>query len=180
MQMGLERDHLKARNNNLTINRDEQKATIKNLDNEIEQLQNMYNKLQNMLNTISKMRWVTFNSSFYGMSNERKSWEESRNDCMDKGANLLIINNKEEQEFIGKQLVNLETWIGLSDRDKEGDWKWVDGKSLNTTFRYWNQGEPNNADGEDCAAIYASPGTFWNDKKCSAQLPWICEKGVSQ
>ncbi|KAK3522936.1 hypothetical protein QTP86_009714 [Hemibagrus guttatus] len=73
-------------------------------------------------------------NSFYGMSIEKKSWEESRKDCREKGADLLIINNTEEQEFIAKQLVNFETWIGLSDEVKEGEWKWVDGTTLNTKW----------------------------------------------
>ncbi|XP_058240763.1 CD209 antigen-like protein E [Hemibagrus wyckioides] len=178
MQMGLERDHLKARNNNLTINRDEQKATIKNLEDGMKQLQKKYDELQNLLNTIGKWTCFTFKSTFYGMSNENKNWEESRKDCMDKGADLLIINSKEEQEFIGKQLGKFQTWIGLSDIEKEGEWKWVDGTPLTT--EYWAKDEPNNVGDEDCAVIYASSGAFWNDRQCSVKLPWICEKSVSQ
>ncbi|KAK3507548.1 hypothetical protein QTP70_028450 [Hemibagrus guttatus] len=169
-QMSLERDHLKARNNNLTINRDEQKATIVKLENVMKQL-------LNMLNTTGKWRWFTFSSSIYGMSNEMKSWEESREDCSVKGAHLLIINSKEEQEIVVKELLSFQAWIGLSDREKEGEWKWVDGTTLNTNFSYWAEGEPNNVGEEDCAVI---SGSIWNDGRCSDKLPWICEKPVFQ
>ncbi|KAF5896430.1 C-type lectin domain family 4 member E-like isoform X1, partial [Clarias magur] len=76
--------------------------------------------------------WTFVNCSIYFMSTEEKNWTESRQDCRDKGADLLIINNKEEQEFISKQLDRSEFWIGLSDRDTEGEWKWVDDTPLTT------------------------------------------------
>ncbi|KAF4071633.1 hypothetical protein AMELA_G00275590 [Ameiurus melas] len=112
------------------------------------------------------------------MSNEKKNWEESRQDCRNKGADLVIINSKEEQEFIGKQLGSSKAWIGLSDGDEEGKWKWVDDTPLTTEF--WAKGEPNNVDEEDCAEILSLNGNFWNDHKCSHKEQWICEKRVSQ
>lgn len=51
--MNLERDHLKNRNNNKTINRDEQKATIKNLEDGLEQLQKNY-EIQSKMNAFSQ------------------------------------------------------------------------------------------------------------------------------
>ncbi|XP_058240758.1 CD209 antigen-like protein E isoform X2 [Hemibagrus wyckioides] len=170
---------LKTENNQL-------QTSYNNLTKERDQLQSSYNNLTKEREQIQKERdswkWRCFSSrsSFYVMSNGNKSWEESRKDCRDKGADLLIINSKEEQEFIVKQLGNFEAWIGLSDREKEREWKWVDGTPLTTAFRYWAEGEPNNADEEDCAVIYASSTSVWNDRKCSVQLPWICEKPVSQ
>ncbi|KAI3352775.1 hypothetical protein L3Q82_019352, partial [Scortum barcoo] len=74
---------------------------------------------------------TSLNSSFYFISSQRKSWEDSRQDCKDRGADLVIVNGKEEQEFINslKQIL----WIGLTDRDGEERWKWVDGSVLNST-----------------------------------------------
>ncbi|KAB5518542.1 hypothetical protein PHYPO_G00167250 [Pangasianodon hypophthalmus] len=121
-----------------------------------------------------------FKSSFYYMSKEQKGWEESRQDCSSRGADLVIINSREEQEFIGQQLGSTVAWIGLSDRDREGEWKWVDGTPLTT--KYWRPGEPNNSDDEDCAEIYYSDSNkaVWNDNKCSEKRHWICEKRLSQ
>ncbi|XP_028453877.1 C-type lectin domain family 4 member A-like [Perca flavescens] len=41
--------------------------------------------------------WTTFGRSCYFKSNEKKDWDGSRTDCQHRGANLVVINNKEEQ-----------------------------------------------------------------------------------
>ncbi|KAM6919971.1 C-type lectin domain family 4 member E-like [Lycodopsis pacificus] len=73
--------------------------------------------------------WRRFNSSCYLLSTRSGSWEESRKDCRDKGADLVIIDSLREQKFL-LSIVTDHSWIGLSDRDDEGTWKWVDGTPL--------------------------------------------------
>ncbi|XP_005916858.1 C-type lectin domain family 4 member M [Haplochromis burtoni] len=67
-------------------------------------------------------------------------------------------------------------WIGLSDVQEDGTWKWWDGTVL--TEGYWNDGEPNDVSNEDCAALYPKANFFksWNDVRCDTQMKWICEK----
>ncbi|KAM9450006.1 uncharacterized protein Hap1MRO34_022484 [Clarias gariepinus] len=164
--LNTEYSQLQTSNNNLTIKRD--------------QLQRERNECLRRLCDLDKERCFSFSSSLYFMSNEKKNWTESRQDCRDKGADLVIINSREEQESIVKQLGSFLVWIGLSDRETQGEWKWVDGTPLTTEF--WNKGEPNNLDGEeDCGEFLSAPNvTVWNDNKCSINLHWICEKRLSQ
>uniref|UniRef100_A0AAR2IQ98 C-type lectin domain-containing protein n=1 Tax=Pygocentrus nattereri TaxID=42514 RepID=A0AAR2IQ98_PYGNA len=120
----------------------------------------------------------TFGSSFYFFSTERNNWTESRQDCRKGGADLVIINSREEQMFLIDPKEKRNFWIGLTDTETEDTWKWVDGQPL--TDKFWKNNEPNNAGvgGEDCAvfttALKDSQQT-WNDLPCSGKENWICE-----
>ncbi|XP_052400895.1 C-type lectin lectoxin-Thr1-like isoform X1 [Carassius gibelio] len=111
------------------------------------------------------------------LSNERKSWSDSRQYCRDRGADLVIINTEEKQRHISS-LVKERVWIGLSDTEKEGIMKWVDNSQLNQVF--WARGEPNNYHGEneDCIELIPSDPALenWNDRPCSEKKKGICEK----
>uniref|UniRef100_A0A8C1GVC6 C-type lectin domain-containing protein n=1 Tax=Cyprinus carpio TaxID=7962 RepID=A0A8C1GVC6_CYPCA len=46
--------------------------------------------------------WKCYQSSLYYVSSQKKNWTESRKDCKDRGADLIIINN--EQELVSEKL----------------------------------------------------------------------------
>ncbi|XP_030582144.1 C-type lectin domain family 4 member F-like [Archocentrus centrarchus] len=121
--------------------------------------------------------WVYFRGSFYYFSSIKKSWNDSREDCLQRGADLVIISSREEQNLI-RQFRGY-TWIGMTDTEEEGTWKWVDGTLLDK--RYWHTGEPNNYNGleEDCGEIkLVEDENKWNDIECNTENFWICEKMV--
>uniref|UniRef100_A0A4W6DRF3 C-type lectin domain-containing protein n=1 Tax=Lates calcarifer TaxID=8187 RepID=A0A4W6DRF3_LATCA len=79
-----------------------------------------------------KQGWVYFRPSFYYISSTKKSWQDSRDDCLRRGADLVIINSREEQDFTRK--FHRISWIGLTLRETKGEWKWVDGTPLTKRF----------------------------------------------
>uniref|UniRef100_A0A672QAC1 C-type lectin domain-containing protein n=1 Tax=Sinocyclocheilus grahami TaxID=75366 RepID=A0A672QAC1_SINGR len=118
--------------------------------------------------------WIYYQSSFYFISSEMKSWAESRRYCTERGADLISINNREEQDFVKSISGNNAVWIGLTDSELEGRWKWVDGSTLTPGF--WSPGEPNSYTGnEDCALSYISYGY---DYSCDSVCKWICEMSI--
>ncbi|XP_053086705.1 CD209 antigen-like protein C [Pangasianodon hypophthalmus] len=172
INLNTENSQLQTRYNNLTKERDR-------LQKDREELQRLSKVVRDF-----KDGWTYFNSSLYYRSAEKKNWDESRRDCRERGADLVIINSREEQEFINKTLLSATAWIGLSDRDTEGVWKWVDGTELTSGTGYWSQREPNDYEGnEDCAITGYIPqgGTTyflntWNDVPCSFNYGRICAK----
>ncbi|XP_037388628.1 CD209 antigen-like protein C [Pygocentrus nattereri] len=172
-----ERDQLLDTNNRLALERNKLQTSYDVLTKEREELQ------RQITENACPAGWTKFRSSCYYMSTFGKTWEESRQDCRMKGADLVIINSREEQIFVsglGKTL-----WIGLTDQAMEGHWKWVDGTSPGTG--YWLPGEPNNAhyQGEHCAEVIHRVGSTdtlssWNDVPCSSVLSWAFGNTIGQ
>ncbi|XP_068596910.1 CD209 antigen-like [Brachionichthys hirsutus] len=172
-------------------------SSYNSLRGDQEQLQTRYDGLQarytglvtdedqllKMIDTIRRSRlcqtgWIKFNAGCYFVSTEKKNWTLSRQDCVANGADLIVVNSRDEQAFINR-LVNSSqnAWIGLTDMIDEGHWIWVDGNPVTTT--YWQAGQPNSYGGkQDCGELVpASSGDGeWNDDGCFAPQIWICEK----
>jgi gliding motility-associated-like protein len=97
---------------------------------------------------------------------DAKAAAEARNYYGLKGY-LATLTAADEAQLAGAQAPGAG-WIGGSDADSEGVWKWVTGPETRTvmTFSFWNNGEPNNLGDEDYVHITA-PGVgisgSWND-----------------
>ncbi|XP_067106280.1 C-type lectin domain family 12 member B-like [Osmerus mordax] len=144
------RDQLQTSYTNLTRVRDQLNASNTNLTRERDQLQTSYTDLTrvrdqlNASNTIltrerNDLRrrlcegldgWRRFGCSFYYVSTVDKNWNDSRQDCIGRGADLVIINSREEQDFLNN--LKKTVWIGLTDTVTEGTFIWVDGTPLTT------------------------------------------------
>lgn len=120
--------------------------------------------------------WLLFEGKCYYFSPSTKSWDEARKFCQENYSHLVIISNIEEQDFVSKAHRSPRVyWLGLTDRDHEGVWKWLDGSPL--TLSFWDPKEPNNMFGEDCASM--NKGGTWNDLSCNTITYWICERECS-
>ncbi|KAA0703738.1 C-type lectin domain family 10 member A [Triplophysa tibetana] len=108
-----------ARNHEVMINTDRQQA------------------LQHTDRSSDNFKWIYYNFSFYYVSSAYKSWSNSRQDCEERGADLVIINSKEEQEFLQKVTAGYYFWIGL--RRENEVWKWIN-ESTSTTRDCRNTG----------------------------------------
>ncbi|XP_025758243.1 C-type lectin domain family 4 member M isoform X5 [Oreochromis niloticus] len=149
---------------------------------EKEQLQNKYNKLSNnysqlqtQLLVMCPIDWAKFGRSCYFKSTERKIWSESRTDCQSRGADLVIINNKEEQEFIELNMRG-DSWIGLTASYKretgKHEWEWVDGSPLTEAFWVPGRQDPDHGFSAVCCEIKGK----WTRSQSSVSKTWICEK----
>ncbi|MEQ2304081.1 hypothetical protein AMECASPLE_023397 [Ameca splendens] len=175
-----EKSELESTVKNLTGERDLLKAKADNLTAEQEQLMGTIDKLNASIQEKNcSAGWKKFQYSCYLPSTVKKTWTLSREDCKNKGADLAIVNSKEEMNFLNSLYSSdKEVWIGLTDEGVEGQWKWVDGTLLTLTF--WGKGQPNSHQGrdQDCVEFWhrATGDGDWNDENCSIEQNWICEK----
>ncbi|XP_078357186.1 C-type lectin mannose-binding isoform-like [Oculina patagonica] len=127
--------------------------------------------------------WIPLHGSCYKFSSIALGWNAAKSACGELGSNLVVINSQAEIEAITTKIPEPDTqrtWIGLHRFPNDtSSWMWVDGSPL--TYTYWNNQEPNNAAGRDyCVEMYSRQhGWKWNDRPCSAALPYVCETKVS-
>ncbi|XP_060240159.1 C-type lectin domain family 4 member A-like isoform X2 [Meriones unguiculatus] len=120
--------------------------------------------------------WKPFGSNCYFISTSpAASWNESEKKCSSKGAHLLVIHSKEEQDFITKNLEQKAAYyIGLWGPGHR-QWQWVDKSPYNESAAFWHKGEPNNV-WEKCVVLHHRPaGWGWNDVLCNYIQSSVCQ-----
>uniref|UniRef100_A0A8C8SET3 C-type lectin domain-containing protein n=1 Tax=Pelusios castaneus TaxID=367368 RepID=A0A8C8SET3_9SAUR len=119
--------------------------------------------------------WTYFSGKCYYFSLRKTSWQKAKVLCEEEHSHLAVISSRAKQNFVMYRTRNERFWIGLSDQNHEGEWKWIDGTDYTTTFTFWKEGEPNDSGlNEDCAHIWIYGE--WNDVHCTYECYYICEK----
>lgn len=106
------------------------------------------------------------NGSYYTLV-DGPTWNSAEANSVNLGGNLATINSRDENDTIQAYLasINERAWIGLSDRETEGEWVWSSGAAI--TFTNWHAGQPDNStasdrvNGQDYA--YTGPLGTWDD-----------------
>uniref|UniRef100_A0A3P9PTJ6 Oxidized low-density lipoprotein receptor 1-like n=2 Tax=Poecilia reticulata TaxID=8081 RepID=A0A3P9PTJ6_POERE len=83
--------------------------------------------------------WILFKKKCYQFHDKKapwKTWEQSRRFCQDRRADLVVIDDLEEQEFVNKHIDHGQYngyWMGLQNLNSK--WTWVDGRA--DTLGFW-------------------------------------------
>ncbi|WAR16579.1 CLC4M-like protein [Mya arenaria] len=117
--------------------------------------------------------WHSYESSCYFLSTEELNWHDARNSCLNLGATLAVVTDEDEDEFVWKLIQTLEhkfAWLGASDKDLEGSWRWVTGAEWN--FTLWLNDYV--GDNQNNCLLRSSSG--WGDYPCDSDLhAYVCE-----
>ncbi|XP_034467064.1 galactose-specific lectin nattectin-like [Hippoglossus hippoglossus] len=128
--------------------------------------------------------WFQVADQCFQISTDRQDWLTSKSICELHGSNLAILTTMKQHDGVDIESRRIEGfythyWIGLTDADKEGEWKWFDNSTLNNPFWDNLKPEPDNhlsggPEGEDCAVVN-SRSQKWYDVPCSFKYPRICQ-----
>ncbi|KAK0154998.1 C-type lectin domain family 6 member A [Merluccius polli] len=132
--------------------------------------------------------WIHNRSSCYVIFDhenklERKTWSEARDACRRRNADLVVINDEEEQALLydnsyGSTDASEGYWLGLSKPAGTGKWSWVDGTEV--TLRYWT-GVNGTGSNSLCALIWKNEQKKpfgWSTVYCKEKRRWMCEKKI--
>lgn len=122
--------------------------------------------------------------SYYLYTPESGTWDDVLRACNANGGYPAVINSAEENEFLFAYMVDRgigEAFIGYTDLDEEGNWKWVYG--IESDFEDWGinsrgQQQPNHENRhEDWAQLNTRMYEgHWNDSQYgSSTYAYFCE-----
>ena len=82
---------------------------------------------------------VAFQGHYYEVFRHKRTWDESKRLCEAMGGHLVTITSESEQEFVLallRQYPHLpfsSCWLGGTDRQTPGYWRWTTGEELTIT-----------------------------------------------
>ncbi|KAF6119330.1 killer cell lectin like receptor D1 [Phyllostomus discolor] len=113
-------------------------------------------------------KWIGFQCNCFFISNERKTWAESRDICASRNSSLLQLRNRSEMDFL--KFSKTFYWIGLSYSEERRVWLWEDGSALSrdlfSPFPTLNT--------KHCV-LYGTRNSVL-DESCQEQNPYICKQ----
>ncbi|CAL8279756.1 unnamed protein product [Boreogadus saida] len=105
------------------------------------------------------------------------SWNKSREFCVSHGADLVVVDSKEEMDFISGWYNTY--WLGATDAAGEGTWRWVDGTVLLLDNPFWSRGGPDGGEDRNCLGMVWEANQYkWKDKHCDTMTYGLCEQNL--
>jgi len=110
------------------------------------------------------------------------TWLNAKQFCNDKQAELIVVENKEENDAVVEEMKNIKwperrifPWIGLTGSVGE-EWRWNSTGEV-ANYTNWASGEPN-GDGHCVTYEWVTKDLLWNDLSCEhhTNMGCICEK----
>ena len=123
-------------------------------------------------------RFEVGNRSYCGYETG-EAWDKAEERCVANGGHLMSLDARNTSDALHLALGSpvgggRAAWIGLELKTKgKSDWKWVTGEAVKEAN--WNEGEPNNWDGNEMCGEWLVADGRWNDTRCNLKQPYLCE-----
>ena len=117
---------------------------------------------------------------------DSRTWSEAKTICQEQeNGQLVSILSRAELEWLNSKVMMVgrnnrkqKLWLGATDEEHYGKYKWVDGKPFNNGVAPWALGHPlnGNMEHEMCVSMDASSyGAQWRDVDCYKAMGYICK-----
>ncbi|KAJ9586511.1 hypothetical protein L9F63_019837, partial [Diploptera punctata] len=125
---------------------------------------------------------------YYKIYKNRRNWLDAMKTCVNDGANLLILNSKQEALEMKTLMKEVGTeklwhWVGIHDHYKEGEYITIFSEPLSSTgYSDWYQGQPDGRNLQNCIYFSFSRSSAeygLGDVDCNSKGPFICKKQIS-
>ncbi|XP_065806466.1 uncharacterized protein [Labrus bergylta] len=121
--------------------------------------------------------WTKIGCRYFFYVRKPLTWHQAERNCRRLGGHLASVHSRRQYLKIRALIKKSSrgspvTWIGGTDRCREGHWRWSDGSRLN--YKNWCCGEPNNAGNQDCLQMNFSRRKCWDDAQCWLKRPSVC------
>jgi hypothetical protein len=117
---------------------------------------------------------VEYEGHRYKVFYEQLPWAEARRRCEELGGHLAYVEDGLEQSYVAGIPHRPQAWLGGTDQQQEGQWRWLNGAPLEYTR--WNTGRPDNQKGNENYLCMTGSGA-WDDEAGHVPLGYICEWG---
>ena len=101
---------------------------------------------------------------------------DAKRHCNLLNGRLMEVRTQEEFDLVKRfkmELLRNSIWLGGSDREIEGEWRWESNAELIDMNKFWESGEPNDQNSsEDCLVL---GNHEFNDQDCSKTRVSVCE-----
>uniref|UniRef100_A0A672TQ34 Mannose receptor C-type 1 n=1 Tax=Strigops habroptila TaxID=2489341 RepID=A0A672TQ34_STRHB len=122
--------------------------------------------------------WMKHGFYCYSVGQLPATFSEAKQICEENKGYLVTVRDRYEQAFL-TSVIGLNPakyfWIGLSDTEEQGTFKWASGDAV--TFTHWNAGMPGREPG--CAAmITGTSAGLWDVLNCEENNMFLCKQLV--
>ncbi|CAB1311840.1 unnamed protein product [Coregonus sp. 'balchen'] len=114
----------------------------------------------------------------YRFVRKQMGWQQALDYCKRDQGTLAAVHSVEEYQLLlsmvkQTQSTSAYAWVGLNDLEKEGNYVWTDGSSVNW---FWSESAKAQQWGEeDCVALNSYSGAEgFDDIKCDSGCTFVC------
>ena len=123
-------------------------------------------------NTFQTLNFTREQLSFtYNLYKLHKTWDDAEAHCQAEGGHLASIRTDEQEMEVMTLTGGLNVWLGGTDSEQEGNWRWADGTAMGYT--QWRQGFGKRGYENNCVAMLENGD--WGDFACTTTLYFVCQ-----